>query len=100
VPKQAKRVKTIYWREIHPLTSLLFPPSPYAPLDSLSSFYAIMLTLEPGSLCDVCADEFGPRNLPHSIPCGQFSLVFCLGKFSLSLPLLPFRSYTLLELLQ
>ncbi|EIM83714.1 uncharacterized protein STEHIDRAFT_31538, partial [Stereum hirsutum FP-91666 SS1] len=34
-----------------------------------------MLTLEPCSLCDVCADDFGPRNLPHSIPCGH---VFCL----------------------
>ncbi|KAI0266361.1 hypothetical protein BC834DRAFT_823741 [Gloeopeniophorella convolvens] len=35
-----------------------------------------MLTLEPGSLCDVCADEFGPRNLPHCIPCGH---VLCLN---------------------
>jgi hypothetical protein len=34
-----------------------------------------MLTLEPGSLCDVCADEFGPRNLPHCIPCGQFPFI-------------------------
>ncbi|KAH9072958.1 hypothetical protein EDB83DRAFT_2313078 [Lactarius deliciosus] len=32
-----------------------------------------MLTLEPGSLCDVCADEFSPRNLPHCIPCVQFA---------------------------
>ncbi|KAF8273535.1 hypothetical protein EI94DRAFT_1654834 [Lactarius quietus] len=35
-----------------------------------------MLTLEPGSLCDVCADEFSPRNLPHCIPCGH---VLCLS---------------------
>jgi len=35
-----------------------------------------MLTLEPGSLCDVCADEFGPRNLPRCIPCGH---VLCLN---------------------
>jgi len=35
-----------------------------------------MLTLEPGSLCDVCAEEFGPRNLPHCIPCGH---VLCLS---------------------
>ncbi|KAI0291985.1 hypothetical protein BC826DRAFT_877905, partial [Russula brevipes] len=35
-----------------------------------------MLILEPGSLCDVCADEFGPRNLPHCIPCGH---VLCLS---------------------
>ncbi|ETW75209.1 hypothetical protein HETIRDRAFT_240776, partial [Heterobasidion irregulare TC 32-1] len=30
-----------------------------------------MLALEPGSLCDVCAVEYGPRNLPHSIACGH-----------------------------
>jgi len=35
-----------------------------------------MLTLEPGSLCDVCADEFGPHNSPHCIPCGH---VLCLN---------------------
>ncbi|KAI0317697.1 hypothetical protein OF83DRAFT_1038107, partial [Amylostereum chailletii] len=36
-----------------------------------------MLTLEPNSLCDVCADEFGPRNLPHSIPCGHVLCLTC-----------------------
>ncbi|KAH9849390.1 hypothetical protein C2E23DRAFT_389653 [Lenzites betulinus] len=35
-----------------------------------------MITLSPGSLCDVCADEYGARNLPHSIPCGH---VLCLS---------------------
>ncbi|TFY59248.1 hypothetical protein EVG20_g7860 [Dentipellis fragilis] len=35
-----------------------------------------MLTLEPCSLCDVCADEYGPRNPPHCIPCGH---VLCLS---------------------
>ena len=30
-----------------------------------------MITLSPGSLCDVCAEEYGPHNLPHSIPCGE-----------------------------
>ncbi len=40
-----------------------------------------MLTLEPGSLCDVCADEFGPHNLPHCIPCGPFSLYFASENF-------------------
>ena len=44
-----------------------------------------MLTLEPGSLCDVCADEFGPRNLPHCIPCGSPSLGFSSEIFSLNL---------------
>ncbi|KAH9920028.1 uncharacterized protein BXZ73DRAFT_104843 [Epithele typhae] len=35
-----------------------------------------MITLSPGSLCDVCAEEYGPHNLPHSIPCGH---VLCLA---------------------
>ncbi|KAI0325124.1 hypothetical protein GY45DRAFT_1261469 [Cubamyces sp. BRFM 1775] len=35
-----------------------------------------MITLSPGSLCDVCAEEYGPHNLPHSIPCGH---VLCLS---------------------
>ncbi|KZV60668.1 hypothetical protein PENSPDRAFT_547448, partial [Peniophora sp. CONT] len=31
-----------------------------------------MLTLDGTlSLCDVCAEDFSPRNLPHSIPCGH-----------------------------
>ncbi|KAJ7238089.1 hypothetical protein B0H12DRAFT_1204324 [Mycena haematopus] len=30
-----------------------------------------MLTLNPGSSCDVCAEEYGPHCLPHSIPCGK-----------------------------
>ncbi|RDX54465.1 hypothetical protein OH76DRAFT_1341074 [Lentinus brumalis] len=34
-----------------------------------------MITLSPGCLCDVCAEEFGSRNLPHTIPCGH---VLCL----------------------
>lgn len=32
-----------------------------------------MLTLSPGSVCDVCAEEFGPHCIPHSIPCGNDS---------------------------
>ncbi|KAF9788508.1 hypothetical protein BJ322DRAFT_1001565 [Thelephora terrestris] len=35
-----------------------------------------MLSLNPGCICDVCAEEYGPRNLPHSITCGH---VLCLG---------------------
>ncbi|KAL1944046.1 hypothetical protein VTO73DRAFT_3864 [Trametes versicolor] len=35
-----------------------------------------MITLSPGSLCDVCAEEYGAHNLPHSIPCGH---VLCLN---------------------
>lgn len=38
-----------------------------------------MITLSPGCLCDVCAEEYGPRNLPHSIPCGE-SLVVAIVK--------------------
>ncbi|GBE84310.1 hypothetical protein SCP_0602880 [Sparassis crispa] len=34
-----------------------------------------MISLNPGSLCDVCAEEYGPHNYPHSIPCGH---VLCL----------------------
>lgn len=30
-----------------------------------------MLTLSPGSTCDVCAEEYGPLCQPHSIPCGH-----------------------------
>ncbi|OBZ77501.1 hypothetical protein A0H81_01972 [Grifola frondosa] len=36
----------------------------------------LMITLNPGSLCDVCAEEYGPHNCPHSIPCGH---VLCLN---------------------
>jgi hypothetical protein len=45
-----------------------------------------MLTLESGSSCDVCMDDFGPRKLPHCIPCGQPSLYPTLEKLSLNLP--------------
>ncbi|KII85528.1 hypothetical protein PLICRDRAFT_31715 [Plicaturopsis crispa FD-325 SS-3] len=30
-----------------------------------------MLTLTPGAVCDVCAEEYGPHCVPHSIPCGH-----------------------------
>ena len=30
-----------------------------------------MLTLDTDSVCDVCADEYGPFNLPRCIPCGH-----------------------------
>ncbi|KAG2364209.1 hypothetical protein BDR07DRAFT_1459881 [Suillus spraguei] len=33
-----------------------------------------MLTLSPGSVCDVCAEEYNSRCVPHSIPCGH---IFC-----------------------
>ncbi|KAH8103303.1 hypothetical protein BXZ70DRAFT_998957 [Cristinia sonorae] len=35
-----------------------------------------MITLSPSSLCDVCAEEYGPHNYPHCIPCGH---VLCLS---------------------
>ncbi|KAJ6482481.1 hypothetical protein C8R45DRAFT_303007 [Mycena sanguinolenta] len=36
-----------------------------------------MLTLSPGSSCDVCAEEYGPHCLPHSIPCGHVLCSSC-----------------------
>ncbi|KAJ7489199.1 hypothetical protein FB451DRAFT_1522670 [Mycena latifolia] len=36
-----------------------------------------MLTLNPGSSCDVCAEEYGPHCLPHSIPCGHVLCSAC-----------------------
>ncbi|KAE9399631.1 hypothetical protein BT96DRAFT_975797 [Gymnopus androsaceus JB14] len=36
-----------------------------------------MLTLLPGSYCDVCAEEYGPHCLPHTIPCGHVLCASC-----------------------
>uniref|UniRef100_A0A8H7XXD4 RING-type domain-containing protein n=1 Tax=Psilocybe cubensis TaxID=181762 RepID=A0A8H7XXD4_PSICU len=36
-----------------------------------------MLTLAPGCACDVCAEEYGPHRLPHSIPCGHVLCAPC-----------------------
>ncbi|KIM43760.1 hypothetical protein M413DRAFT_18125 [Hebeloma cylindrosporum] len=36
-----------------------------------------MLTLSPGCACDVCAEEYGPHRLPHSIPCGHVLCASC-----------------------
>ncbi|PPQ66923.1 hypothetical protein CVT26_010012 [Gymnopilus dilepis] len=36
-----------------------------------------MLTLAPGCACDVCAEEYGPQRLPHSIPCGHVLCASC-----------------------
>ncbi|KAF8154535.1 hypothetical protein B0H34DRAFT_752489 [Crassisporium funariophilum] len=36
-----------------------------------------MLTLAPGCSCDVCAEEYGPHRLPHSIPCGHVLCASC-----------------------
>ncbi|KAI0916247.1 hypothetical protein AcW1_009924 [Taiwanofungus camphoratus] len=36
-----------------------------------------MISLNPGSLCDVCAEEYGPHNYPHSIPCGHILCLSC-----------------------
>ena len=38
----------------------------------------LMLTLLPGSSCDVCAEEYGLQRQPHSIPCGE-SFLFSFG---------------------
>ncbi|KAG6371306.1 hypothetical protein JVT61DRAFT_9776 [Boletus reticuloceps] len=39
-----------------------------------------MLTLSPGSVCDVCAEEYGPHCIPHSIPCGHVLCSTCCHK--------------------
>ncbi|KAG2125662.1 hypothetical protein DEU56DRAFT_824325 [Suillus clintonianus] len=39
-----------------------------------------MLTLSPGSVCDVCAEEYGPHCVPHSIPCGHVLCWSCCHK--------------------
>ncbi|KAG2030216.1 hypothetical protein BDR03DRAFT_878846 [Suillus americanus] len=39
-----------------------------------------MLTLSPGSVCDVCAEEYGPHCTPHSIPCGHVLCSSCCHK--------------------
>ncbi|KAF8838168.1 hypothetical protein BDN67DRAFT_955455 [Paxillus ammoniavirescens] len=39
-----------------------------------------MLTLSPGSVCDVCAEEYGPHCIPHSIPCGHVLCSACCHK--------------------
>jgi hypothetical protein len=36
-----------------------------------------MLTLNPGSVCDVCAEEYGPNRVPHCIPCGHILCLNC-----------------------
>ncbi|KAF9025229.1 hypothetical protein BDZ89DRAFT_1040659 [Hymenopellis radicata] len=36
-----------------------------------------MLTLATGSVCDVCAEEYGPQCQPHSIPCGHVLCASC-----------------------
>ncbi|KAH7915535.1 hypothetical protein BJ138DRAFT_997626 [Hygrophoropsis aurantiaca] len=39
-----------------------------------------MLTLSPGSVCDVCAEEYSPRCAPHCIPCGHVLCASCCHK--------------------
>jgi hypothetical protein len=56
-----------------------------------------MLTLNPGSSCDVCAEEYGPHCLPHSIPCGPCFYHFFLCFFTIFFNI--HRSCPLLELL-
>lgn len=44
-----------------------------------------MLTLSPGSVCDVCAEEFGPDRNPHCIPCGESKKILSAGNQSAKL---------------
>jgi len=49
-----------------------------------------MLSLNPGCICDVCAEEYGPRNLPHTITCGQWNNAEVIPpSLNLTLPLFP-----------
>ena len=43
-----------------------------------------MLTLSPGSVCDVCAEEYGSHCVPHSIPCGELNTFHLVGNFFLT----------------
>ncbi|KAF9527170.1 hypothetical protein CPB83DRAFT_895412 [Crepidotus variabilis] len=36
-----------------------------------------MLTLTPGSACDVCAEEYGQQRMPHSMSCGHVLCASC-----------------------
>ncbi|KAJ7581586.1 hypothetical protein C8J56DRAFT_957779 [Mycena floridula] len=45
-----------------------------------------MLTLAPGSYCDVCAEEYGPHCLPHSIPCGHVLCASCCSTIAEKTP--------------
>lgn len=38
-----------------------------------------MLTLDKDSACDVCANEYGPFNLPRCIPCGHVLCEACVS---------------------
>ncbi|KAF5360258.1 hypothetical protein D9758_009170 [Tetrapyrgos nigripes] len=61
----------------HHLGSSEIYPKPYTyiscPPSTSSRFlcFPTMLSLLPGSCCDVCAEEYGPHTLPHSIACGH-----------------------------
>lgn len=44
----------------------------FTPLRPAPLRQGAMLTLKSGSACDVCAEEYAPQCLPHSIPCGMF----------------------------
>lgn len=51
----------------------------------LSTKSSTMLTLNPESVCDVCADEYGPFNLPRCIPCGlSFFFLFFFSDIHLT----------------
>ena len=59
-----------------------------------------MITLSPGSLCDVCAEEYGPHNYPHCIPCGECRLLIVSLMDADNGCFVPHRSCTMQELLQ
>jgi hypothetical protein len=47
-----------------------------------------MLTLDPASACEVCAETFGPGHIPAVIPCGQLPFQLTLSFQRSTYPLL------------
>ena len=65
---------------------------------ALISLNIIMLTLNTGSVCDVCSEDYGPHCRPHSIPCGK---IFFLASTRVFLSdFFQHRSCTLRQLLR
>lgn len=67
-----------------PLRAFFFPlrPTPFLsfvlpPSSRSFQLAGLMLTLNPGSACDVCAEEYGAYRPPHCIPCGHIFCAHC-----------------------
>ena len=56
-----------YFTSVTPHSASLNTPSTSKPGKGFCVL-TLMLTLGPGSICDVCAEEYSPQCIPHSIP--------------------------------